>query len=320
MPSLRVATVVALGALAFSPLAGAQAATQARSDHHSAATLSFYANGSHNRLLAVTVNEERATARTLVVAASPVWWRAFYLTPTSAAGPWVVGSFSGGQTDTVDPPRMFAYDTVTRSLRWLAPKSWTSHSPVVDTEKVPQIFYVAGATVRKVSTSGTRTSKVFTAPKGWAITALTVAGTAAPYVALTRNAGPTPATAHTYVVQLTASPTTAIPRGPGSVTALALSPDSRTLAVSRTKPNGDSVLTLQARAKGGVSKLLPDVGMTHQMSWDPAGDMLAVDPQQWGGWTLVTVSTGATSYPMAVQPYGGGIFAPQAAAGKRSED
>jgi hypothetical protein len=316
----RVATVAAAGALALSPLVNAQASTQARSGQHSAAQPRFYANGTHARLMTVTLKGKRAKAKTLVAAASPVWWRNFYLTPTSAAGPWVVGSLSGDQTDTADAPRMFAYDTVTRSLRWLAPRSWTYRSPVVDAEKTPEIFYLAGTTVRKVSTRGTRSSKVFTAPKGWTITALTVAGTAAPYAALTHNAGPTPLTATTYVVRLTAAPVTVMTRTPGSVTALALSPDTKTLAISHTKPDGDPVLTLQAEARGGVSKPLPDVGVTDQMSWDPTGDTLAVDPQQWGGWSLVKVSTGATSYPMAVQPYGGGIFAPQAAVGKRSKD
>jgi Tol biopolymer transport system component len=212
--------------------------------------------------------------------------------------------------DTTDPPRMFAYNTATKALRWLAPRSWSDRSPVVDTEKVPRVFYVAGTTVRKISTKRTKSRKVFSAPKGWRITALTVAGTAAPYVALTRSTGDTPATATTYVVHLTAVPVTVMPRTPGSVTALALSPDTKTLAVSRTKPNGDSALSLQAEAHGGLWKALPTVGTTDQMSWSPTGDTLAVDPEQWGGWTLVTVLTGATSYPMAVQPYGGGIFAP----------
>ncbi|HEX3906493.1 MAG TPA: hypothetical protein VHW92_01025 [Mycobacteriales bacterium] len=308
---LRVATVAAVGALALSPVVGAHATTQVSSDKQPTAKLAFYANGTQTRLLSVTLKGNRAKARTLVTAASPVWWRTFYLTPTSAAGRWVVGSLSGDQTDTDDPPRMFAYNRVTRSLRWLAPRSRTYRSPVVDAEKVPEVFFVSGATVRKVSTRGTHNSKVFSAPKGWNITALTVAGTAAPYVALTHNTGLTPATATTYVVQL--APTaavTVIPRTPGSVTALALSPNTKTLAVSRTKQDGDSVLSLQAEAHGGVSTALPAVGTTDQMSWDSTGDTLAVDPQQWGGWTLVTVSTGATSYPKAVQPYGGGIFAP----------
>ena len=321
MSFLRLAAVAAVGALALSPVVGAQASTRAHAGKHPAtAKVRFYANGTQTRLLKVTLKGDRAKAKTLVTAVSPVWWRNFYLTPTSAAGPWVVGSLSGDQMDIADPPRMFSYDTATKSLRWLAARSWAYRSPVVDSEKVPKIFYVDGTTVRRVSTRGTRSHKVFTAPTGWTITALTVAGTAAPYVALTHDLGPLPLTATTYVVQLTATPVTVMRRTPGSVTALALSPDTRTLAISHTKPDGDSVLTLQSRAHGGLSRTLPDVGATDQMSWDSAGDTLAVDPQQWGGWTLVTVSTGATSYPMAVQPYGGGIFAPQATAGKRSKD
>ncbi len=319
MPILRVVAVATVVALALSPVAGVQATTHARSERSAAARVRFYANGTQTRLLTVTLTPRRAKARTLVTAASPVWWRNFYLTPTSAAGPWVVGSLSGDQADTTDPPRMFAYNTATKSLRWLAARSWSYRSPVVDTEKVPRVFYVDGTTVRKISTRRTRSRQVFSAPKGWTITALTVAGTAAPYVALTHNTGLTQATAKTYVVQLAATPVTVMPRTRGSVTALSLSPDTRTLAVSRTKPDGDAVLTLQAEARGGLSKTLPEVGTTDQMSWDSAGDTLAVDPKQWGGWTLVTVASGVTSYPMAVQPYGGGIFAPRSAAGGHSK-
>lgn len=307
----RTATGLCAVALAVGPVAGAQASTHRDAEPHAAvaARLAFYANGSHNRLMKVTISGGRVAAKALVAANSPVWWRTFYLTPTSTAGSWVVGSFSGDQKDTTDPPRMFAFDTATGRLRWLARRSWQYHSPVVDAEKTPVVFYVAGRTVRRISAAGVRSHRVFSAPRGWTISALTVAGTAAPDVALTRNTGPTVATARTYVVALTKTPTTVLPTTRGTVTALALSEDTKTLAISRVKPDGDSVLTLQARSPGGLVKTLPAVGETAELSWDPAGDMLAVDPEQWGGLTLVYVATGTTSYPTAMQPYGGAIFA-----------
>jgi hypothetical protein len=306
----RIAAAAAVVALAISPALSANAATVVAADRGKAGAPTFYANGSHDRLLRVILQGKKATSKTLVTAASPVWWRSFYLTPSSAAGDWVVGALSGDQRDTTDPPRLFEYNTAAKSLKWLKPRSWAYRAPVVDTEKVPKVFYIAGNTVREISTAVAHDHLVFSAPHGWKISALTVAGTAEPYVALTHNTGATVATATTDVVQLTSTPTPVLPQTTGTVSALALSPDTSTLAISRIKTDGDSVLTLQAMSHDGVAKTLPDVGETSQLSWDSAGDTLAVDPQQWGGWTLVTILTGETAYPKAMQPYGGGIFAP----------
>jgi hypothetical protein len=44
------------------------------------------------------------------------------------------------------------------------------------------------------------------------------------------------------------------------------------------------------------------------MSWDTSGDTLAVNPQQWGGTTLVNLTTATTSYPSALQPYGADVL------------
>jgi hypothetical protein len=148
------------------------------------------------------------------------------------------------------------------------------------------------------------------APTGWQITGLTVTGTAVPYVALTHNEGTSPLTATTEVEQLTAKPTVVVPVTRGSLTALALSPDGRTLAMSLVSPSGGSTLSLRAVAHGGIHRTLPAVGDTTQMSWDTSGDILAVNPQQWGGTTLVNLTTTTTSYPPALQPYGAAVLTP----------
>jgi Tol biopolymer transport system component len=147
-----------------------------------------------------------------------------------------------------------------------------------------------------------------------------VARKAAPYVALTRTTGILLTTTTTYVVQLTKQPKTVIATAPGSVSALAASPDGKTLAVSRVKPTGDSVMTLNSEASGGLQKTLPNLGMTSEMSWSTDGKTLAVDPQEWGGWTLVDVASGQSSYPSAMQPYGGGVFGPPPATPKSGKD
>jgi Tol biopolymer transport system component len=183
-------------------------------------------------------------------------------------------------------------------------------SPVVTAAKKPKVYYLAGATVREATTSGKHDHRVYRAPHGDTITALTVAGSSSPYIALTRTTGILALTSTTSVVELTRTPKTVIASSAGSVTALALSPDAKTLAVSRVKSTGDSVLTLSPQARGGLQRTLPNVGTTSQLSWSGDGGTLAVDPQQWGGWTLVTVANGAMSYPSAMQPYGGGVFAP----------
>jgi Tol biopolymer transport system component len=136
-----------------------------------------------------------------------------------------------------------------------------------------------------------------------------VAGTAAPYVALTRTAVLKHRT-KTYVVHLAKTPKTVIAKAPGSVTALALSPDTKTLAVSRVKPSGDSVLTLNAEERGGMQKTLAGLGKTSEVSWSGDGNTLAVDPQEWGGVLLVDLVSGSTGFPTAIQPYGGSVFAP----------
>jgi hypothetical protein len=311
----RVAALGAVLTLAMSPVASAHAAARTVADngrHKAAAPIAFYAHDSQGHLDSVVFAHAKATSKALTSAVSPVWWRTFYLTPTSAAGSYVVGVFSGDQTDAVDPPRLFAFNVATKSLTWLTKPLSGLRSPVVDTEKTPEVFYLAGATVREVTTRGTHDHLVYRAPLGWSVSALTVAGTAAPYVAVTRTLTALLSTTSTYVVRLTATPRTVIKAAPGSVTALALSPNTKTLAVSRVRPTGDSVLTLTAERSGGLQRTLPNVGRTSQLSWSGDGRTLAVDPQQWGGWTLVTVATGTGSYPTAMQPYGGGVFVPGA--------
>jgi hypothetical protein len=313
----RLAAIPVVAALALSPALSAQASAERPADHHGnrETPLLFYANDSSGDLSAVRFARGKATRTTLATVASPVWWRTFYLTPNDAAGDWVVGSFSGDQKDVVDAPRLFAFDLAGKALHWLAAPSWRLRSPVVTAARHQRVFYLAGATVRQATTSGARDHRVYRAPRHWTITALTVAHRSAPYVALTRTSGaPTPTT---YVVHLTERPQTVIATAPGSVSALALSPDEKTLAVSRVKPNGDSVLTLTARARGGLHKTLPNLGMTSQMSWSGDGRSLAVDPQEWGGWVLVDVVRVRSSYPSAMRSYGGGVFAPQQPAGSR---
>jgi hypothetical protein len=316
-------------ALAVSPVAAAHAASIATTDHHGGhhghhghhhrshhddkPSTAFYANDFAGRLTTVRVSKGRVTSTPLVRVASPIWWRTFYLTPTAAAGDWVVGVFSGGQADLTDAPRLFAFDTATKTLDWLTKASTRFSSPVVNAAKKPRVFYLAGNTVRQATASGGHDHRLYKAPHGWTITALTVTGTDDPYVALTRTTGPTDST---YVVHLTKTPKTVIAKAPGSVTALALSPDTKTLAVSREKPSGDSVLTLNSEARGGLQKTLIGLGRTAQISWSGDGHTLAVDPQEWGGWLLVDALSGVTSFPTAFQPYGGGVFAPTPASSK----
>jgi hypothetical protein len=309
-----MAVVPLVVALAVSPAALAHGAAVTPASHGGDKTsVVFYANDARGELTAVTFNKNKATSTPLASFASPVWWRTFYLTPTAASGNWVVGVFSGDQKDLTDSSRLFAFNPATKTLNWLAKASQRFHSPVVDSARKPHVFYVAGSAVRQVTTSGAHDHAVYRAPHGWTITALTVAGTAAPYVALTHTALLTPTT--TYVVRLTKSPKTVIAKTPGSVTALALSPDTKTLAVSRVKPSGDSVLTLNAEATGGMQKTLAGLGRTSEVSWSSDGLTLAMDPQEWGGLLLVDLASGSTSFPTAIQPYGGGVFAP-APAGK----
>jgi Tol biopolymer transport system component len=137
---------------------------------------------------------------------------------------------------------------------------------------------------------------------------------------LTRTTGLLLPKTSTYVLQLTKRPKKVVATAPGSVSALAVSPDGATLAVSRVKPTGDSVLTLNSEASGGLQKTLPNLGMTSEMSWSADGKTLAVDPQEWGGWTLVDVASGQSSYPSAMQPYGGGVFGPAPATTKSRKD
>jgi hypothetical protein len=313
--ALAATGVAVVLALAPVPSASAHAAAD-KGGHHgghkdkATASTTFYANDSAGALTAITWQNGSAKRKELTRVASPVWWRTFYLTPTAAAGAWVVGVLSGGQSDTVDAPRLFAFDPATGTLHWLTKASVLFRSPVVTAAKKPKVFYLAGATVREASTSGGHDHRVYSAPHGDTITALTVAGGSAPYIALTRTTGILLPTSTTSVVQLTPRPKTVIASGAGSVTALALSPDAKTLAVSRVKSTGDSVLTLSPQARGGLQRTLPNVGTTSQLSWSGDGRTLAVDPQQWGGWTLVTVANGTTSYPSELQPYGGGVFAP----------
>jgi hypothetical protein len=306
----RMAAVPLMAALTMSPIALTHsAAVTPAAPQEGSSSVVFYANDSSGELTAVTYKKGKATSTPLASVASPVWWRTFYLTPTSASGHWVVGVFSGDQKDLTDPPRLFAFDPATKTLHWLARASRRFHSPVVDSARKPHVFYVAGSTVRRATTSGSRAHAIYRAPNGWSITALTVAGKADPYVALTRTAVLKNETS-TYVVHLTQSPKTVIAKVPGSITALALSPDLKTLAVSRVKPNGDSVLTLNAEARGGTQKTLGGLGKTSEVSWSGNGNTLAVDPQEWGGVLLVGLVSGTTSFPTAIQPYGGGVFAP----------
>lgn len=302
------ATTLVAATLAGLVLPAAVSATPAR--HHATPSASYYANDVSGDLVRVSLSGERAHADRLATEPSPVWWRRFYLTPSSAAGTWVVGTFGGDQHDTTDDSRLFAYDSAARRVAWLTAWAADDHTPVVNTAKVPDVYYISGATVREVSTRATDDHRVFTAPTGWQITGLTVAGTAAPYVALTHDAGPGAPTATTEIEQLAARPTVTMPVTRGSVTALALSPDTRTLAVALVTPNGNSALTLRAVAHGGRHSTLPEVGDTSQMSWDTAGDTLAVNPQQWGGTTLINLTTGMTSYPPALQPYGADTIVP----------
>jgi hypothetical protein len=298
-----------MAALTMSPVAFTHAAAVTPTDHHAeSSAVAFYANNSSGELTAVTFSKDKATSTPLASVASPVWWRTFYLTPTSASADWVVGVFSGDQKDLTDPPRLFAFDPATKTLNWLTKASRRVHSPVVDSARKPHVFYVAGSTVRRATTSGTRDHAIYQAPHGWTITALTVAGKAAPYVALTHTALLT--RPKTYVVHLTKRPKTVIANAAGSITALALSPDTLTLAVSRVKPSGDSVLTLNAEAPGGMQKTFASLGRTSEISWSGDGNTLAVDPQEWGGLLLVDLVSGTTSFPTAIQPYGGGVFAP----------
>jgi hypothetical protein len=309
----RMAAIPLLAVLTMSPvtLTQATAATPAAPAVVSSSVV-FYANNSSGELTAVTYKKGKATNTPLASVASPVWWRTFYLTPTSASADWVVGVFSGDQKDLSDPPRLFAFDPATKTLNWLTKASRRFHSPVVDSRRKTHVFYVAGSTVRRATPSGTRNHAIYRAPRGWSITALTVAGKAAPYVALTRTAVLKRRT-KTYVVHLGQTPKTVIAKLPGSITALALSPDTRTLAVSRVKPSGDSVLALNAEARGGMRKTLAGLGKTSEVSWSEDGNTLAVDPQEWGGVLLVDLVSGTTSFPTAIQPYGGGVFAPAAA-------
>jgi WD40 repeat protein len=292
-------------------MALAQGAAVTPAQHHAdQPSVVFYANDTRGELTAVTfhTDKDKATSAPLASVASPVWWRTFYLTPTAASADWVVGVFSGDQKDNTDAPRLFAFDPATKTLHWLTKASRRVRSPVVDSARTPHVFYVAGSTVRRATTSGARDHAVYRAPHGWSITALTVAGKAAPDVALSSTGVLTRRT-RTYVVQLAKSPKTVVAKTPGSITALALSPDTKTLAVSRVKPTGDSVLTLNTLAAGGMQKTLPGVGNTSEVSWSADGGTLAVDPQEWGGVLLVDLASGTTSFPTALQPYGGGVFA-----------
>jgi dipeptidyl aminopeptidase/acylaminoacyl peptidase len=301
----------------------AQAATSTAADHHhkdQQPSTVFYANDARGELRAVTLTDGRVSSTALAHVASPVWWRTFYLTPTAAAGDWVVGMFSGDQKDVLDAPRMFAFDPTTKTLNWLAKPSFALRSPVVTATKQPEVYYLSGSTVRETTTAATHDHLVYTAPSGWRISALTVSPKAVPYVSLTRTTGLLLPTTTTYVVQLAPKPKTVLASAPGWVSALAISPDGATLAVSRVKPTGDSVLTLNAEAKGGLQKTLPNLGMTSQMSWSPDGTTLAVDPEEWGGLTLVDVATGRSSYPGAMQPYGGGVFGPLPTTTKSRKD
>jgi hypothetical protein len=306
----RMAAVPLMVALGMSPVAlmPAAAVTPAAPQVASSSVV-FYANDSLGELTAVTVKNGKATSSPLASVASPVWWRTFYLTPTAASADWVVGVFSGDQKDLTDPPRLFAFDPATKTLNWLTKASKRFHSPVVDAARKAHVFYVAGSTVRQATPAATRDHAIYSAPKGWSITALTVAGKAAPYVALTHTTVLTHQTS-TYVIHLGISPKTVIAKAPGSITALALSPDTKTLAVSRVKPSGDSVLTLNAEVRGGMQKTLAGLGKTSALSWSNDGLTLAVDPQEWGGLLLVDLVSGTTSFPTAIQPYGGGVFAP----------
>ncbi len=302
-------TTLAVVTLAGLMLPAAVSATPAH-HAHAPSGMSFYANDARGDLVRVTVTGGRAQAARLATEPSPVWWRRFYLTPNAAVGAWVVGTFRGDQHDTTDNSRLFAYNTTTRRLQWLTAWALGNRGPVINAAKGPEVYYVSGATVREVSISATGDHRIFTAPAGWQITGLTVAGTAAPYVALTRNAGPSPLTATTQVEQVAVKPTVVVPVTHGTVTAVAVSPDGRTLAVSLEAPNGNSALSLRPVAHGGVHRTLPDVGDTTQMSWGTSGDTLAVNPEQWGGTTLVNVTTATTSYSRALQPYGADILTP----------
>jgi hypothetical protein len=302
------ATALVAAALAGLALPAAVSATPAH--HHGSTGPAFYANDGRGDLVRVTVTGGRAQVARLAFEPSPVWWRPFYLTPNSATGSWVVGTFRGDQHDTTDNSRLFAYNGTTRRVQWLTAWAAGNQSPVVDAAKVPDVYYVSGTTVREVSTSAIGDHRIFTAPTGWQITGLTVAGTAAPYVALTHNEGASPLTATTEVEQLTSTPTVVVPITHGTVTALALSPDGRSLAMSLVSPSGGSTLSLRAVAHGGIHRTLPAVGNTTQMSWDTSGDTLAVNPQQWGGTTLVNLTTAMTSYPSALQPYGADVLIP----------
>ncbi|HEX3906757.1 MAG TPA: hypothetical protein VHW92_02365 [Mycobacteriales bacterium] len=302
------ATALVTAALAGLALPAAVSATPAH--HHGSTGPAFYANDGRGDLVRVTVTGGRAQVARLAFEPSPVWWRPFYLTPNSATGSWVVGTFRGDQHDTTDNSRLFAYNGTTRRVQWLTAWAAGNQSPVVDAAKVPDVYYVSGTTVREVSTSAIGDHRIFTAPTGWQITGLTVAGTAAPYVALTHNEGASPLTATTEVEQLTSTPTVVVPITHGTVTALALSPDGRSLAMSLVSPSGGSTLSLRAVAHGGIHRTLPAVGNTTQMSWDTSGDTLAVNPQQWGGTTLVNLTTAMTSYPSALQPYGADVLIP----------
>jgi hypothetical protein len=321
MRGLRRAVVPVIAVLGLLPGSVAQAASTSPADQHKddKTSVVFYANDSRGNLSAVTLTNGKVTSRPLASVASPVWWRTFYLTPTAAAGDWVVGLFGGDQTDVVDAPRMFAFDPTTKSLHWLAKPSWGLRSPVVTAAKKPRVYYLSGSTVREATTTATLDHRVYTAPTGWTISALTVAGTSVPYVALTRTTGLLLPTTSTYVVELSKKPKTVIAQTPGSISALALSPDGKTLAASRVKSTGDSVLTLTAVVKGGRQKTLPNLGTTSEMSWSSDGKTLAVDPKEWGGWTLVNVVTGTSSYPSAMQPYGGGVFGPATTSESRKD-
>jgi hypothetical protein len=312
----RMAAVPLMAALTMSPVALAHGAAVNPARHDGGkSSVVFYANDSLGELTAVTYKKDKATSTPLTSVASPVWWRTFYLTPTAASADWVVGVFSGDQKDLTDPPRLFAFDPATKTLNWLTKASKRFHSPVVDSARKAHVFYVAGSSVRQATPAAIRDHAIYTAPKGWSISALTVAGKAAPYVALTRT---TVLQTSTYVVHLGTSPKTVIAKAPGSITALALSPDAKTLAVSRVKPSGDSVLTLNAEISGGMQKTLAGLGKTSAVSWSSDGNTLAVDPQEWGGLLLVDLVGGTTSFPTAIQPYGGGIFAPAQAQARKS--
>jgi hypothetical protein len=319
----RLAAVPVIAVLTLVPSMIAQAATSSPADHHKdtkQTSVMFYANNAHGDLSAVTLTNGKVTSTSLTHVASPVWWRTFYLTPTASAGDWVVGTFSGDQKDILDPPRLFAFDTATKTLNWLAKPSWQLRAPVVTATKKPRVYYLSGSTVREATTAAAHDRRVYTAPRGWSISALTEARKGKPYVALTRTTGILLTTTSTYVVHLTKQPTTVMPISTGSVSALAVSPDGSTLAVSRVKPTGDSVLTLNSGATGSLQKTLPNLGRTSQMSWSADGKTLAVDPQEWGGWMLVDVASGQSSYPSAMQPYGGGVFGPPPATTKSRKD